>query len=216
MVHLTITDAGVELSPGSEVVLRHQTWTDYEQLLACRQDNAAVKVRYDARKQEIRMMARLPRYGNYSATLSNLVQALLNHSGRDWEGFDPITLKRLGEVGVEPDKCFYIEHRQAILGKERIDLESDPPPDLAIEVDATSATDPEDYAPLRVPELWIYRENALHIHLFDGGHYRQAAESALFPGLPLAQWIPQYLSRAWEAGSSVALREFEVALRDAR
>lgn len=44
MVHLTITPAGVNLSPGGEVILRHQTWADYEDLLECRGDNAAVKV----------------------------------------------------------------------------------------------------------------------------------------------------------------------------
>ena len=196
------------------MILRHQSWADYEKLLDCRQDNAAVKVRYDARTQEIRMMAPLPRHGKDSLMLSNLVQALLRHGGRDWEGFDPITLKRFGEVGLEPDKCFYIQHREAILGKERIDLESDPPPDLAMEVDATSATRPEDYEPLGVPELWIYREDSLRIYVFDGRHYRETPQSPTFPGLPVRQWIPEYVRRAWQAGSSVALREFERALRD--
>jgi Uma2 family endonuclease len=212
MVHLTITPEGVKLSPGGEVILRHQTWADYEDLLSCRGDNAAIKVHYDARSQEIRMMAPLPRHGKDSLTLSNLFQALLQHVGLDWEGFDPITLKRFGEVGLEPDKCFYIKNRTAILGKERIDLESDPPPDLAIEVDATSSTRPEDYEPMGVPELWIYREHSLLIYLFDGKHYREALESPTFPGLPVRQWVPTFIQRAWQAGSSVALREFEAVL----
>ncbi len=215
MVHLTITDAGVELSPGSELVLRRQTWADYEKLLECRQDHAAIKVRYDGRTQEIRIMAPLPRHAKDSLALSNLVQALLRHTGREWEGFDPITLKRFGEGGVEPDKCFYTEHREAILGKERLDLESDPPPDLAIEVDATSTTSAEDYEPLRVPELWIYRRDSLHIYLFDGRRYCEALESPTFPGIPVRRLIPEYLRRAWQAGSSVALREFEHALGEA-
>ncbi|NUQ61096.1 MAG: Uma2 family endonuclease [Pirellulales bacterium] len=212
MVHCTITDAGVDLSPGSEVVLRRQTWADYEELLERRQDKAAIKVRYSARTQEIRIMAPLPRHGNHSAALSSLVQALLRHTGQDWQDFDPITLKRFGEAGLEPDKCFYIEHREAILGKERIDLASDPPPDLTVEVDATSTTSPEEYEPLRVPQLWIYREDSLSIFLFDGRHYQEAPESPTFPGIPVRQLIPEYLRRAWHAGSSVALREFESAL----
>ena len=209
MVHLTITSAGVDLSPGGEVVLRHQTWADYEELLECRQDKAAIKVRYNARTQEIRLMAPLPRHGNQSHTLSSLVEALLRHAGRDWQGFDPVTLKRFGEAGLEPDKCFYIEHREAILGKERIDLASDPPPDLAIEVDATSATGAEDYEPLRVPELWIYREDSLHIYRFDGRHYREVPESPTFPGIPVCRLIPEYLRRAGPAGPRGGLRGFE-------
>jgi Uma2 family endonuclease len=212
MVHLTITSAGIDLSPGGEVVLRHQTWADYEELLESRQDHAAIKVRYHAQRQEIRIMAPLPWHGNESDTLSDLVKALLRHTGRDWQGFDPITLKRIGEGGLEPDKCFYIEHREAILGKEQIDLDTDPPPDLALEVDATSLTSIEDYEALRIPEVWIYREDSLHIYSFDGRHYREAPDSPTFPGMPVRQWIPEYLRRAWQAGSSVALREFESVL----
>ncbi|NLY03195.1 MAG: Uma2 family endonuclease, partial [Rhodopirellula sp.] len=127
-----------ELSPGSEVILRHQTWADYEELLQRRQDNAAIKVRYNARTEEVRLMAPLLKHRKNSDVLSDLVKILLRHSGRDWESFDPITLKRFGEAGLEPDWCVYIQNREAILGKERIDLESDPPPDLALEVDAPS------------------------------------------------------------------------------
>jgi hypothetical protein len=43
MVYLSITSSGVELTPGGEVVLCHQSWDDYEELLKCRQDHAAVK-----------------------------------------------------------------------------------------------------------------------------------------------------------------------------
>jgi Uma2 family endonuclease len=196
------------------VILRHQTWADYEELLECRQDNAAIKVRYDARKQEIRLMAPLPGHGNHSDMLSDLVKALLRHLGRDWQAFDPITLKRFGQSGLEPDKCFYIQNSEAILGKQRIDLETDPPPDLALEVDMTCSTSAEDYEPLRVPELWMYRENSLHVFLFDGQHYREASDSPTFPGIPVRTWIPEYIRRAWQARSSVALREFEIALRN--
>ncbi|WP_229425869.1 hypothetical protein [Lusitaniella coriacea] len=34
--------------------------------------------------------------------------------------------------GIEPDECFYLENHQVMVGKERIDLSIDPPPDLAI------------------------------------------------------------------------------------
>jgi Uma2 family endonuclease len=88
-------------------------------------------------------------------TLADLVKALLRHQRKDWEAFTPITLKRVDQQGVEPDYCFYIENRDQILGKERIDLENDPPPDLVIEIDLTSTTNPEDYQAIGVPELWI-------------------------------------------------------------
>lgn len=64
MIHLSISDTGVDLTPGSEVVLRHQSWSDYERLLECRQDNAAIRLRYSASSQEIRLMAPLPGHGH--------------------------------------------------------------------------------------------------------------------------------------------------------
>jgi hypothetical protein len=36
----------------------------------------------------------------------------------------------------------------------------------------------------------------------------------MFPGIPVKQLIPNYVERAWEAGSSIALREFENKLRE--
>ena len=214
MVELTISDAGVDLSAGSEVILRRQTWADYEDLLRCRQDKAAVKVSYNARTQEIRLIAPLPKHGNYSDVLSDLVKAMLRYSDQDWQGYDPITLKRLGEAGLEPDKCFYIRNRAKVLGKERIDLDVDPPPDLALEVDATSARNPEDYEPFRVPEVWIYRDEELRVFVFDGDRYRQRSDSPTFPGIAVCELVPEYLRRAWQEGSSVALRQFEAMLRE--
>lgn len=214
-MHLTITKNSVDLPPGGEVILRHQTWSNYEELLKSRQDRAAIKIYFDAETQEIRIMAPLPEHGKKSDTLSDLVKSLLRYQCLDWESFDPITLKRFEQKGLEPDACFYIQNREAILRKERIDLEIDPPPDLAIEVDLTSCTKPEDYQEIGVPELWIYRGQTLYIYLFDGQQYQESHNSSIFSQIPvIKQLIPQYVERAWEAGSSVALREFENNLRE--
>jgi hypothetical protein len=53
----------------------------------------------------------------------------------------------------------------------------------------------------------------LLIYLFDGQHYQESDESSLFPGIPVRELIPHYIERAWEAGSSVALREFETKVQ---
>jgi hypothetical protein len=63
MIQLSITDSGVALSSGGEVILPSLSWTDYEQILARRQDRAAIKLQYSARRKELRMMAPLPRHG---------------------------------------------------------------------------------------------------------------------------------------------------------
>ncbi len=208
----TLTSTTLDLSPGSEIILRQQTWDDYEQLLQIRSDRAATRITFSAATQEIRIMAPLPGHGNQSDTLADLVKGLLRYHGQDWHSFDPITLKRFQQAGLEPDRCFYIQNRAAILGKDRIDLAVDPPPDLILEVDVTSLTRIEDYEAIATPEVWIYRQRSLMIYTWDGQQYQEQSESSLFPQLPLRQWMPLYVERAWTAGSSVALREFEQVL----
>ncbi len=101
-----------------------------------------------------------------------------------------------------------------ILGKERIDLENDPPPDLVIEIDLTSTTKAENYQAIGAAEVWIYRRERLLIYCFDGKQYQECQTSQHFPAHNVKTLIPQYVNRGWQVGSSVALREFEQFLRD--
>jgi len=210
---LTVSREYIQLPPGSEVTLTYQTWEDYEALLESRRDDAAIKIRYNAHTQTLSLMAPLAGHGNRSRTLADLVTTLLRHQNRNWHGFDPVTLKRLREAGLEPDTCFYIENWQAALGKERIDLAVDPPPDLAIEVDITSLTTLDIYQMLGIPEVWIYRQGQLSVYVLKPEGYEDSAQSPTFPTVDVKAVLPEYVERAWSAGSSVALREFEQFLK---
>jgi Uma2 family endonuclease len=210
---LSVSREHIQLPPGSAVTLTYQTWEDYEALLASRRDDAAIRIRYNAHTQTISLMAPLAGHGNRVDTLVDLVKALLRHQQRDWHSFDPVTLKRLREAGLEPDACFYIENWQAALGKERLDLAVDPPPDLAIEVDITSLTTLDIYRILAVPEVWIYRQGQRNVYVLTDEGYEDSPQSPTFPTVDVKAVLPAYVERAWSAGSSVALREFEAFIR---
>jgi len=73
------------------------------------------------------------------------------------------TLQRPGPgpkkgAGKEPDNSYYFANEARIRGRTEINLEIDPPPDLAIEVDNTrdSRRKLAVYARLGVPEVWRY------------------------------------------------------------
>src|SRR5262249_44955535 len=90
--------------------------------------------------------------------------------------------------GLEPDQCYYIQHEYAVRGKEEIDLASDPPPDLAIEVDITSSVLNRlaIYAALGVPEVWRYNGIRLEVYrLGTDRTYVRSDQSLTFPSLPL-------------------------------
>ncbi|MDJ1183839.1 Uma2 family endonuclease [Roseofilum casamattae] len=209
----TITEDIIALEPGDELILRFRTWQDYEELLTRREDKAGLRICYDGNTQEIRIMSPLPRHGNQVDLLADLVKILLRNYGKDWQSFTPITLKHMPQQGIEPDRCFYIDNRLAVLGKERIDLETDPAPDLVIEVDLTSITQPETYRAIAPSELWIYRDNTLRFYHFSSEGHQEVENSRWFGDRDLKSLIPQYIERGWEMGSSVAIREFEEVLQ---
>jgi Uma2 family endonuclease len=209
MMLITVSENKLMLAPGNQVIFPHQTWEDYERLLNLRQYKTHPKLYFNSKTQEIRLMSPLPSHGNRVDTLSDLVKIILRRKGKDWQCFDPITLKIPYQAGLEPDTCFYIENRQAILGKDKIDLTVDPPPDLAIEVDFTSITDVGAYQLLKIPELWIYRRESLKIYLLQGESYQESEKSRLFPDIDIKNILPYYVELGWTQGASVALRQFE-------
>ena len=204
-----ITPERIDLPPGT-LLNFPGTLADYEQLLAQLGDRAIPRIRF--RDNHILLMSPLPEHGKEIDVIADMVKALLRHQGRDWDSFHPVTLRRGNEAGLEPDACFYIANYQAILGKRKLDMGIDPPPDLAIEIDVTSFTSIEDYIPLAIPEVWIYKAGELKIYQFEDNSYLPTDTSQIFPNFPVKQTIPQYVNRAWEVGSSVALRELSQSL----
>jgi Uma2 family endonuclease len=105
--------------------------------------------------------------------------------------------RRAKKGGVEGDQTYYLANEERIRGKNKIDLRTDPPPDLAIEAvhshDANAAV--RVFRRLHVPEVWICDEAELIILVLQpDGRYAQSPTSASFPFLSAAEiygWVSQ-------------------------
>jgi len=91
-------------------------------------------------------------------------------------------------TGKEPDYGFYIGPNERLRrGRKELNLEVDPPPDLAIEVDtkADSKKALKLYARLGVPEVWRYtvKTGALWFGRLAGGAYEPIDRSMALPML---------------------------------
>ncbi len=101
--------------------------------------------------------------------------------------------KRPEERGLEADECYYIANAGRIPAERRSpDLDVDPPPDLAIEIEITnSLLDKLDiYAGIGVPEVWRYDGEILSVLLLQpGGTYIESPTSKAFPFLPMREFV---------------------------
>ncbi|WAS06130.1 Uma2 family endonuclease [Gloeomargaritales cyanobacterium VI4D9] len=180
------------------------TWQDYCTLRDSRGDGSLPRIKY--RNGEILLMSPLPRHGREAHLLARIVEILLDSENRNYEAFTPITMDIPEVGGIEPDYCFYIDNWQAAVGKDRINWQSDPPPDLVIEIDVTTYTVAEDYAPYGVSEVWLLKKSDLKMYALQGETYELQTRSRYFPGVDLPELIAQVFATAAEQGTGVALR----------
>ncbi len=200
--------------PGQRVILQDVTWAEFEQILVDLGEPRAARIAYHQGILEI--MTPLPEHEKAKLYITNFVEILLEELDLDFVPLGSTTFKNPAmSQGIEPDNCFYIQNEAAVRQKDRLDLAIDPPPDLALEVDVTSATNREIYEGLKVPELWQFNRGKLTIYLLqDNGKYVESSQSAIFPNLPVADAIPLYLERAKTEGRNQTMRAFRAWVRD--
>jgi Uma2 family endonuclease len=141
--------------------------------------------------------------------IGDLVKILLEEMDIEFRAVASTTLRSSSaKRAVEPDECFYIQHEADIRGKKKIHLDSDPPPDLAIEIDITHRSHFDNYEKLGIPELWRFNGEELKIFVLENGCYQEVEKSRQFPDLPIKQVIPQYLEKSKQDGRNKTMKAF--------
>ena len=201
------------VNPGQQMLLKDISWQQLEKILEEMGEKRAARISYSDGWLEI--MVPLPEHEKDNELIGDLVKLLLDKLEIDFEPFGSTTLKneRMRQA-VEPDTSFYIQNQAAVIGKNRIDLNIDPPPDLAIEIDITSRTRFENYEILGVPELWRYKQQGLEIFLLQEGKYVKSQSSPNFPDIPIIELVNEYVQQCLTIGRSQAMRNFRSWVRD--
>lgn len=197
------------LSAGT-VLRSPATWQEYQTLCQQRGDGSIPRIKY--RLGEVLLMSPLPKHGRDASLIADMIKVLLDHTGQEYDAFTPVTMELSEESGIEPDYCFYIDHWEAVSGRERIDWRNDPPPDLVLEIDVTSYSDVNDYLPYQVPEVWLFRKTQLLVYQLQGHEYHLQSQSRYFPQIDLSEVIAQGLQVAYERNTSAAIRDLKQRL----
>ncbi|OLP18514.1 hypothetical protein BST81_10570 [Leptolyngbya sp. 'hensonii'] len=202
----------LDVPPGQRLLIHDLDWSEFEAILDELGEDRASRIAYSDGILEIRMP--LPKHERQKSILGDIVKILLDELEIDCECFGSTTFKRQEmNYGIEPDECFYIQNHETMIGKDRLDLSVDPPPDLAIEVDVTSKTQIDAYIRLGVPELWVYGDTELKIYILEAGQYQTSTTSPMFPKLPILEWVSEVLEQSRAIGRSPALRSFRQKIR---
>jgi Uma2 family endonuclease len=216
-VYAVISTDRISIPPGS-VMRIPGTWKDFCQLRDSRGDGSIPRLKYH--DGEILLMSPLPRHGREDHLIARIVETLLDSQERNYEAFTPITMELPEVSGIEPDYCFYIDNWQAIVGKDRIDWQVDPAPDLVIEIDVTSYTSELDFLPYNVPEVWLFKNYHLSIYQLADGKYQVSNNSRYFPDFSLQDSLAKpapcaidlCFQNAKEKGTGAAINELRRSL----
>ena len=173
----------IETLPASSTLLLHEvSWAEYEDLLALLPDHPHFRLSYDQGTLEIMTLS--PRRERLKSLFAHLLAVLTEELNLNLVGLGSTTF-RLAEAarGLEPDDCYYIQQAERMVGQDTIDLATDPPPDLVVDVDIShpSLDKFPIYASLRVPEVWRHNGDTLQFFRLVEERYTQTSASGLFP-----------------------------------
>ena len=163
-------------------VLPNISWETLEALLIETGEDRGWRFAYDGSTLEL--MTPLFEHENPKSNFGNLIIFLALELDIEIRSAGSTTLKRqIANRGIEPDNCYYIQNELAVRGKQKLDLETDPPPDLAIEIDITSSSVNkfDIYSALGVPELWRYDGRVLKFYQLTEGKYIESEFSIALP-----------------------------------
>jgi len=199
----------VQAPASQRLVLYGIDWPTYTRLLRTFARGPAVRITYDRGVLEI--MSPLLEHESPADLLGRFVVVLTEELGLPLKAAGSTTLRRKRRKrGLEPDRAWWIASEPVMRGKQQLDLRSDPPPDLAVEIDvASSSLDRLSiYAALGVPEVWRLDAHGLTFRVLQAdGSCAEAASSRSFPGLTPAD-LAGFLALARQREENDVVRQF--------
>ena len=204
-------DAIDHLPAGSTLVIADVSWESYERLLEDLGEGYAPRVWYDEGRLEV--VTPSGKHERAKDFILALARVIAEERGIRLETLGSTTFKqKTFRRGAEPDTCFYVQHAAQIIGKDDIDLASDPPPDVIVEVDIhhSSLRKMSFYAQLGVPEAWRYDGWRAIMFRLSADGYEEMPSSLAFPALT-ADTLSSLLDQLAAEGQHAVLTRFRTS-----
>ena len=200
--------------PLQHMVFSHISWETFERFL---DDMGETHLRAAYTNGDLEFMTISFEHDNFAEWIGRMIFFVALEMTMPIRSGGSTTLKQaLKEAALEPDRCFWIKHEKHMRGKKQWNALTDPPPDLAVEIDITTSWLDRlgIYAALKVPEVWRYDGKKLRVLILGaGGSYRERTKSMAFPLLPLNGLI-QFIAKVDGMEETALVQEFTRWLRD--
>jgi Uma2 family endonuclease len=195
------------MAPPEERVLIHDvSWDTYQRLLAESVNNCGTRFTYN--EGELEIMVVNAGHESPNRTLASIAEITAEETGLDFWPTGSTTFQRSDLLkGFEPDSSFYFQNAGVVQGKAELDLQTDPPPELVIEVDISRSSLRRFpiFAAIGVAEVWRYDGKRVRFYGLSGGEYREIEKSHKLPPMTAAQ-ATTFLKRRTEQTAPVWLR----------
>lgn len=186
--------ATIETLPlGAAILLPDISWEEYEKMLSDFEETPHVRLTYDCGRLEIMTLS--SEHEGYAGLFTHLISVLTEELNMPFLARRSTTLKRQRFArGAEADDCFYFNNLAVIGNKKKLNLDNDPPPDLAIEVDIShgSMSKLPIYAELGIAEIWRFDGSAVEFYQLTASGYVEVPTSQWFPFLT-SDVLPEFL-----------------------
>lgn len=197
------------------ILIRDVDWQTYETFLKLLGDHSSVRLGFY--RGNLELMSPSPAHEYFKRMVGRLISQIAHEMRLSVREGGSTTFKREDmQAGLEPDECYWIANESAVRGKLDLDLQSDPPPDLAVEIDMTrsSLNRRKLYAALGVPELWRFDGETLHAYVLQAnGEYASSKTSKCFPFLMVNDLVP-FLRPDEQNAPATRLYQFVAWLRE--
>ncbi len=189
-------------------LLENISWRTFETLLQEIGDKRGYRIAYDEGMLEIMTPSYL--HESYKLHFHRFIFILAEELDIEIKSAGSTTLKlKNAKKGIEPDNCYYIQSEPAVRDRRELDLETAPPPDLAIEIDITNSSINKFaiYSALGVPELWLYNGRVLKFYQLVETEYIERDFSIAFPFVSAAE-MAGFFTRTQTMGEMALLKSF--------
>ncbi len=204
---MTTTATAPELAEQQRILLDNISWETYEALVDGIGERQ-VRITYDNGFLQIMTMSL--DHESYGSCIDRMIGMLTFELDIPIRSGGSTTLKwKRKRKGLEPDKCYWIQHEEEMRGKRKFDFKVDSPPDLGVEVDISrsSLNRMPIYAAFKIPEIWRFDGEGLHVYQLQKGKYREKKQSIAFPFLPLDKFA-EFIRESAEQEETDLLRSF--------